>query len=93
MYVLMIVIFVLGYAAIALEHPLKIDKAASALLTGVLCWTVLVFGSFEIFGVDGSLSINEILSSAGDLPEKVREFFTEFAHEKPKKRMLPISIR
>jgi len=34
------IIFILGYAAIALEHPLKINKAASALITGVLCWTV-----------------------------------------------------
>ncbi|MGQ0739102.1 MAG: sodium:proton antiporter NhaD [Bacteroidota bacterium] len=34
------IIFILGYAAIVLEHPLKINKAASALITGVLCWTV-----------------------------------------------------
>lgn len=40
---LLIGIFVLGYAAISLEHPLRIDKAASALLTGGLCWTIYVF--------------------------------------------------
>ena len=39
---LLIIIFVLGYTAIALEHPLKINKAATALLTGVLCWTIFV---------------------------------------------------
>lgn len=39
----MIIVFVLGYAAIALEHPIKIDKAASALITGVLVWTLFVF--------------------------------------------------
>jgi Na+/H+ antiporter NhaD/arsenite permease-like protein len=33
------IIFILGYAAIILEHPLRINKAASALITGVLCWT------------------------------------------------------
>ena len=33
------VIFIIGYAAIILEHPLKINKAASALITGVLCWS------------------------------------------------------
>ena len=33
-----LVVFVLGYLAIALEHPLRIDKAASALITGVVCW-------------------------------------------------------
>ena len=44
MALLIVVVFILGYALIALEHPLKIDKAGSALLTGVICWLVLVFG-------------------------------------------------
>ena len=44
MALLIVVVFILGYALIALEHPLKIDKAASALLTGVFCWLVLTFG-------------------------------------------------
>ena len=42
MEVAIIVIFVVGYLAIALEHPIKINKTASALLTGVLCWTLFV---------------------------------------------------
>lgn len=37
---LIIFIFIAGYIAIAFEHPLRINKAASALITGVLCWTV-----------------------------------------------------
>jgi Na+/H+ antiporter NhaD/arsenite permease-like protein len=40
MFILMVVIFVLGYTMIALEHPLKIDKAASALLTGTILWAL-----------------------------------------------------
>ncbi len=44
MSILIVATFILGYLLIALEHPIKIDKAASAVLTGVLCWTVLVFG-------------------------------------------------
>ena len=40
---LMIVVFVLGYLAIALEHPIKIDKAASALLIGGLSWALFAF--------------------------------------------------
>ncbi len=48
----MIVIFVLGYAAIALEHTIRIDKAATALLTGVLCWTVYVLGAMGIVDFD-----------------------------------------
>lgn len=35
-----ITVFLLGYIAIAFEHPLKLNKAASALITGVLCWTI-----------------------------------------------------
>jgi Na+/H+ antiporter NhaD/arsenite permease-like protein len=35
-----ILVFLIGYLAIALEHPIKINKTASALLTGVICWTL-----------------------------------------------------
>ncbi len=48
MFYLMIVVFVLGYTMIALEHPIKIDKAASAILTGVILWTILAFGVGEL---------------------------------------------
>ncbi len=48
MYIAMIVVFILGYAAIAFEHQIHIDKAASALITGVLCWTLYVLGANEI---------------------------------------------
>jgi len=34
------VVFVVAYAAIALEHPLKINKSASALLGAGLLWTI-----------------------------------------------------
>lgn len=34
------IIFVIAYAAIALEHPIKINKAASALLGAGLLWTI-----------------------------------------------------
>lgn len=42
MYAILIVLFVLGYVAIALEHSIKLNKAASALITGVLCWAVYI---------------------------------------------------
>ncbi len=42
---IIIIVFVLGYIAIAFEHSLKLNKAASALITGVLCWTVYVLQS------------------------------------------------
>lgn len=39
---LLIVIFILGYAFIAFEHNVKLNKSAVAILTGILCWTVYI---------------------------------------------------
>lgn len=36
----LIIVFVLAYAAIALEHPIKINKSASALVGAGLLWTI-----------------------------------------------------
>ena len=47
MAIILILVFVLGYLLIALEHNLHIDKAASALITGTLCWAILVLGWHE----------------------------------------------
>jgi len=44
---IIIFIFALGYLAIALEQPLRLNKAASALITGVLCWTVFIMQSHD----------------------------------------------
>lgn len=35
-----VIVFVLAYAAIALEHPLKVNKSASALIGAGLLWTI-----------------------------------------------------
>lgn len=43
--ILIIAVFVLGYIAIAFEHSLKINKAASALITGVVCWIIYMLQS------------------------------------------------
>ncbi|MDT8989298.1 sodium:proton antiporter NhaD [Curvibacter sp. APW13] len=40
----LVIIFVLAYAAIALEHPLHINKSASALLGAGLLWTIYALG-------------------------------------------------
>jgi Na+/H+ antiporter NhaD/arsenite permease-like protein len=40
----MLVVFILGYVAIALEGPLKINKAASALFIGVIIWVIYIYG-------------------------------------------------
>ena len=66
MQILLILIFVIGYLAIAFEHPIKINKTAIALLTGVLCWTVYIVSANNPDAVLGELShhlasVSEIL--------------------------------
>ena len=45
MFYLIIVLFILGYAAIAFEQRLAVDKAAIALTFGALIWVCLALGS------------------------------------------------
>lgn len=61
-----ILVFVVGYIAIAMEHPIKINKTASALLTGVICWTLYAMAEYDPSKVGGELShhlasVSEIL--------------------------------
>jgi Na+/H+ antiporter NhaD/arsenite permease-like protein len=56
MIIAVIVTFVIGYLMIALEHPIKINKTASALLTGVLCWSI-----YALFGSDDAHHVTEHL--------------------------------
>lgn len=56
----MIIVFVIGYLAIALEHPIKINKTASALLTGVLCWTLHALSSHESVTTELSHHLSKI---------------------------------
>ena len=63
MFILMVAVFVIGYLAIALEHPIKIDKAASALITGALCWGIYAMAPAEILHFNNHDSINTIAQS------------------------------
>jgi Na+/H+ antiporter NhaD/arsenite permease-like protein len=44
---LMIIVFVLGYVCIALEHKIHVSKTASALLLGTVMWTLLITGDLS----------------------------------------------
>ncbi len=48
MIVAIVVVFILGYTAIVLEHPLKLDKTVSAILTGALLWAMISLGGLEV---------------------------------------------
>jgi Na+/H+ antiporter NhaD/arsenite permease-like protein len=63
-FILMLIVFVLGYLAIAMEGPIKIDKAASALLLGVIIWVVYIFGLPDILNLGFSPSWGHFLKSS-----------------------------
>ena len=53
---LMIIVFFLGYMAIALEHSIKVDKAASALIIGGLGWALYAFSGVDAHHINEHLS-------------------------------------
>lgn len=55
MLVAIIVIFVLCYTAIALEHPLKINKSASALVGAGLLWTIYALAGGDHANISAQL--------------------------------------
>ncbi len=59
---LIISVFVLGYAAIAFEHNLKINKTAAALITGVVTWVIFVISQSNTDLVNA-----ELLRHLGDI--------------------------
>lgn len=59
---MLLAIFVIGYLAIAFEHQIKLNKAASALITGVLCWTVYIFN-----GADHDAAHHALLEHMGEI--------------------------
>lgn len=57
----MVIIFVLGYTAIALEHNIHIDKAASSLLIGMLCWAIYALFPADLLQIDESKPVTELV--------------------------------
>ena len=62
MITIIIILFVIGYAAIALEHNIKINKTASALITGVVLWVIYIVSQSDTHLVN-----EELLKHLGDI--------------------------
>ncbi len=62
MIALLIFSFILGYALIAFEHAIKINKSAIALITGGVCWTI-----YSLFSPDKSLVNSQLTDHLGSL--------------------------
>jgi len=82
LFYVIIILFVAGYACIALEHPLKVNKAATALLLGITLWIVMAFGcenipelfrGFQLNGAGGegfsSWFSEQLVVQLGDISE------------------------
>jgi Na+/H+ antiporter NhaD/arsenite permease-like protein len=77
---IIILIFVIGYLAITLEHPLKLDKTVPALLMASLIWAFLAIGfNMGWFSViDGHENVYSILS--GDINFQNDGFHNVLSH-------------
>ncbi|MCM1093986.1 MAG: sodium:proton antiporter NhaD [Bacteroides sp.] len=64
MLVTLVILFVVGYMAIALEHPIKVDKTASALLLGMLMWVVYALNAEKIVPIVSGAELQEYIESA-----------------------------
>jgi len=78
MFIIMVVVFVLGYLAIALEHPLHIDKAVPALAIGSLLWVLYIFGAYDIFSAGLSEAWNSFTHSGDHHGEQGIEAMRHF---------------
>ena len=71
---ILILLFVIGYLSITLEHPLKLDKTVPALLMASLMWALLAVGFYKgwFSVVDGYGNIFNI--NSGDLHQQEHGF-------------------
>jgi Na+/H+ antiporter NhaD/arsenite permease-like protein len=80
MITLMIAIFVIGYIAIATEHSIHVNKAASALLIGVLLWTIYILNADSLVNT-GTEAFKSFLAGQGitEINSQVVHHFVEHA--------------
>lgn len=57
---IMIIVFIVGYLAIVFEHQVKFDKAASALLIGMICWGLYAVWPSDFLKVDENKTIEQL---------------------------------
>src|SRR3954464_9634732 len=62
MVLLIAILFIVGYLAIALEHPIKINKAATALVIAAVCWAI-----FALFSNDKHAVVDLLQEHLGNL--------------------------
>jgi len=61
-YTLITIAFILGYSFIVFEKKIKIDKAATSVITGVLCWILYIFS-----GTSHDLITGQLMTHMGEI--------------------------
>jgi len=76
MIAVIILIFVLGYLTITLEHPLKLDKTVPALLMAAIMWALLAIGFHQGWFslIDGHETVFKVIN--GVIDDQTEEGFT-----------------
>lgn len=87
----MVVIFVLGYLGIALEHQIKIDKAASALLIGVLTWTIYALNAVDILNLGLNTAWVDLVSGFSIPEAQMGELANHFVKHELEHHLVEIS--
>ncbi|MCD8287658.1 MAG: sodium:proton antiporter NhaD [Porphyromonadaceae bacterium] len=64
MLVVITVLFIIGYLLIALEHPLRIDKTATALLLGMVLWIIYAIGAETLVPAVNGEELQEFLAKS-----------------------------
>lgn len=63
----MIIIFVIGYLGIAFEHPLKINKAGVAILTGIILWVIYILSAGDFIPLVNQAEFEHFLAASPSL--------------------------
>jgi Na+/H+ antiporter NhaD/arsenite permease-like protein len=78
-FIIMAILFILGYTVIALEHPLKVDKAATALFLGTTLWAIYALDAQDVLSLNFSRAWKEYIETHPDIiinAETIKEFVT-----------------
>ncbi len=75
MFILMLIVFIVGYGFIVFEHVNHINKAGTALFIGSLTWAIYAIGGEKILDLGYSSAWNDIAHEIGAVHD-VREFIT-----------------
>ena len=91
-FIIMVVIFILGYTAIALEHPLKTNKAAAALLTGTILWALYALFNESILGLGFSPAFEMVKGMTGNIQHLIQGHIDEASFKQNWEHIIHLGI-